>query len=377
MPASRSRIRHGRAALVALPVVGLALGAALLARSGEDNLPIVEYRPGAGVPRLALTGAVVQNLGRVTSFDTHGDRLYLLDGLQHVVVILQRDGDGTWRRVGEFGRRGEGPGEFVGPSSIAVSEDGNEVAVGDGSRLHFFGSSGGFIRASTIAATCPSIRPILVAGANGYYLIDTCLRGRQGDRMVWLLHHTVDGSRYRKLAEDVQWTRDGSFGSALAVGTLNVMDGRVVFGTGASPCYQAVSWSEGKLVTEKHCHTVSTLFAAPPPPGHAERMQVHRARRPAYSAVFEWPPHLPVYGALASSPSGDLLFRSISTDSVVLRLSGDERDLMVMPADGMRGCRRGGCLWERPTLEGAEIVLVTAEHIAAIASGLAVREAGQ
>ena len=79
-------------------------------------------------------------------FDGAGN-LYVLDEVNSRVVVVSPAGD----LVREFGRRGDGPGEFGSARGLAVTPDGRAV-VFDGSNLAFqvFGADGEFTRASRI-----------------------------------------------------------------------------------------------------------------------------------------------------------------------------------------------------------------------------------
>ena len=80
-------------------------------------------------------------------FDAQGN-LYVLDAGNHRVVVFDRNG----RFQREFGRRGEGPGEFRRPSSITITSAG-EVVVNDvGNRaVVIFGPNGEFRRQVSLA----------------------------------------------------------------------------------------------------------------------------------------------------------------------------------------------------------------------------------
>lgn len=82
-------------------------------------------------------------------FDGAGN-LHVLDAANSRVVVVSAGGE----FVREFGRRGDGPGEFGAARALSVMRDGRAV-VFDGSKLAFqvFGPDGEFARASRIEQT--------------------------------------------------------------------------------------------------------------------------------------------------------------------------------------------------------------------------------
>lgn len=77
-----------------------------------------------------------------TAFDAD-DNLYVLDGDDGRVAVFDRSG----RFVRQFGRRGEGPGEFRFPSHIAVTNDRHIVVLDRGNRaLVVYTRSGEYLR---------------------------------------------------------------------------------------------------------------------------------------------------------------------------------------------------------------------------------------
>ncbi len=80
-------------------------------------------------------------IGRV-GFDDAGN-LHVLDRLAARVVVVNPDGD----LVREFGRRGEGPGEFQSPMDMVIMSDGRVVIADRGQRAyHLFSPTGDFER---------------------------------------------------------------------------------------------------------------------------------------------------------------------------------------------------------------------------------------
>ena len=154
------------------------------------ELPAEDRPLGAAFEEVFRIGAVAgeswQMLGTVRSvaFDAAGN-LYIFDGTGGVggpwvdPRILVFDASGTFVR--EFGRSGEGPGEFNAAVSMAVMRDGT-VAVGDvGHRAYqIFDESGAFLRLvrmgmEAFALLIPTQAAIDPRG-NGVYAIPS--RGR-------------------------------------------------------------------------------------------------------------------------------------------------------------------------------------------------------
>ena len=136
----------------------------------------------------AIGGESWETLGTVRSvaFDARGN-LYLFDGTGGVrgpwldPRILVFDAAGAFVR--EFGRSGEGPGEFSAPVSMAVMRDGTAAVADMGHRAYqLFDQSGGFAHMVRVSAV-----PLLVAShveadprGNGVYAIMATGRAGMG-----------------------------------------------------------------------------------------------------------------------------------------------------------------------------------------------------
>lgn len=111
------------------------------------------------------------------AFGTSGE-LAVLDGTSAEVLVLSASTGALLRR---FGRRGQGPGEFVNPTLISVSASG-EIFVYDrraGDRLSRFGPDGSFLG----SATPPRSAAVFVGMAvtrKGFLLMERPLRERPG-----------------------------------------------------------------------------------------------------------------------------------------------------------------------------------------------------
>jgi hypothetical protein len=90
-------------------------------------------------------GADEYMLGEVHGLAAGADRIYVVD--QQVPAVRAYDFDG--RYLTDLGRRGEGPGEYMGPGEIAVGPDGR-VWVKDRRRLVIFAADGTHLETRSI-----------------------------------------------------------------------------------------------------------------------------------------------------------------------------------------------------------------------------------
>jgi hypothetical protein len=157
-------------------------------------------------------------------------------------------------------------------------------------------------------------------------------------------------------------------GSFLSTGVIATGDSHHLFGTGSVPCVHQVAerGNNQRPATNEVCGVAQVLFTFPASTRLHARLREHRARRPEFAGAFTWPASAPVYDHLAVTELGDLMFRSFSIDSAVMRRIGTDEDLLVVPTDGFRGCTVGGCLWARPTMEGADVTILTAATLRAL-----------
>ncbi len=117
-------------------------------------------------------------IGRV-GFDAAGN-LYVFDRLAARVVVVNPDGD----FVREFGRRGEGPGEFQSALDMVVMHDGRVVVADMGHRAyHLFDSGGSFERMVRIGGGFAMVRE-MYPEAGGESVI-------RGAKMLGVVYHSV------------------------------------------------------------------------------------------------------------------------------------------------------------------------------------------
>lgn len=116
--------------------------------SAADVLHLPEKDvPLTGMPPLAYTvgkpspGETPVVFGSVTDLGFDGqDNLYVLDGMNGRILVL----DSTGSIVRSQGRLGGGPGEFRGPTAMAVAGDGRVLVVDEGKRAYVqFNAAGG------------------------------------------------------------------------------------------------------------------------------------------------------------------------------------------------------------------------------------------
>ena len=154
------------------------------------ELPAEDRRLDADFEEVFRVGAIAgepwEMLGTVRSvaFDARGN-LYLFDGIGGVTGpgldprILVYDANGAFVR--EFGRSGEGPGEFNVPSTMVVMRDGTTAVADIGHRAYqLFDESGGFVRMVRVDAVgfplLAASRTAVDPRGNGVYAIAS--RGR-------------------------------------------------------------------------------------------------------------------------------------------------------------------------------------------------------
>jgi hypothetical protein len=365
--APRSNRNQRRAAAAALLTAGLLGVAALRLAPAEPGAPVVDsHVPAAAVPRASPERFHVPDASHIASFDLAAGRLYLLDAMNHRVLILEPVAGG-WAVADAFGRRGGGPGELSAPLSLAVSPDGATVAILDDGHVRYFTGTGVHLRSHPLQASCVLPVPAIHAGRNGFFVTGTCYRGTPPDTFIGTLHHAAEGGTFALIAEDVRMTRDGRIGSYLHDVVFGSGEERHIFGTGASACVHTVTERPAERpVAEHRCDLVGSLFSAPAPPGAEERLRQQRARRPEFAATFAWPRQLPAYHAYLSTAAGDVMLRQYSADSLVLRVPGSEADLMVASLNGLVGCRREGCLWSSARATGVELGLLSRDSVAAL-----------
>ena len=139
---------HARPAQVKLTFMTIALAPVPLAAQDTVELPVADRPLTATLEEVyRVGGAAAEGWGALgfveqVAFDGAG-RLFVLDEDVSRIIVIDTDGG----LVREFGREGEGPGEFTWPEGFTVLRDGSAV-VYDGWHSTFlvFGPEGGFER---------------------------------------------------------------------------------------------------------------------------------------------------------------------------------------------------------------------------------------
>jgi hypothetical protein len=322
------------------------------------------HHPAAGVPRLdGRSGFTVPGVFRVTDFDWIGDRLYLVDGRAALLVALERDGGDGWRERFRVDRPGAGPGELQMPISVAAHANGT-ITVLDGDRLQRFSSHGIGLDARPLGAPCRAHRGVVAALGERTYVAATCVDGAPGSDTVSAVLWQVEADRLRELARAPRFTLDASWGSAFTTErVLAAGADRVLFGSGLDACVWTVR--NGEAEASRRCAVATERFVADAP---AELRALEALPASRRGRAWQWQRTLPWFHDLAAAPSGDVLLRLWSADSMVLRPAAAsdraERDLLVAPFNGLVGCRAGGCLWRSAdALAGVRLVALEAAAI--------------
>jgi hypothetical protein len=341
--------------------VARAVAVVLLAGCAAGDAPPqrASYAPAPELERLQYRGEPVAGVGMPVDFEIVGNRLFVLES-DRVVVLLH--GAGGWSPEREFGRRGEGPGEFRGAAGIGRAGDG--VVVAEEKRLQFFTVQGALQATKLLELPCAVRRPAAAGTPAGVYIHGTCHRlGYATDTVKSVLAFSADTMAFDVVLEDVQYTRDGSVGSAfgaryaLTVGAADVH----AFGAGTTNCVWRIREVAGRPTAEQQCPATDVLYRADPPPGLEERLRARRTR----GDNIGWPETLPPYVERFVSGEHLVLVRPISADSIVLQLAGGGgAELAVAPLDGFVGCKAAGCLWLFDELPQPRVLLLDAASTA-------------
>ncbi|WP_420632891.1 6-bladed beta-propeller [Candidatus Palauibacter sp.] len=139
---TRSVAAGGAVVLLSATVISVTPGAGLaqdvIELPGDDHWLEVDfeevYRVGSAVGEAWQEFGTIERVG----FDDAGN-LYLFDRLAARVVVVGSDGD----FVREFGRKGEGPGEFQSAMDMVVMSDGRVVIADMGHRAYHLFDPGG------------------------------------------------------------------------------------------------------------------------------------------------------------------------------------------------------------------------------------------
>ncbi len=108
-------------------------------------------------------------LGRVVGLCARGDRIYVLN--QQPLVVRAYDLAG--RFVGDIGRRGSGPGEYLGPAGIVASPGDGTIYVRDAalSRMNLYSPSGEYLESWPLRTGAESLHPPVLCTDGRLYTI--------------------------------------------------------------------------------------------------------------------------------------------------------------------------------------------------------------
>lgn len=312
----------------------LVLVAGIIA-SREAKLREPTHRPAADVPRLAMTGGItIPAVRRVSDVALAGSRMYVLDQGEARVLVIDTASGAT----AEFGRRGGGPGEFQNPMSLALSPNGDTIAVADGRGVDYFDSAGEFIRNVDMAFPCNPQEVHLAWISSGIHVSTSCVTAGADTVHAYLWKLGDDGS-LEEVARTARYSMDGTFGSLYGARMAVAESGDgLLFGAGTLSCVRAVT---GQGAAESRCGLDDEVFRAPKP------VIVDPDRGGVMAALLTWPDPLPAYMDRLASGNDVYLLRVFSGDSVVLRRihGGAATDVLVAPADELIRCRGDRCYW--------------------------------
>ena len=112
--------------------------------------------------------------------DENGN-IYVLDSKPYLIKIFSSSGD----YIREFGKEGQGPGEWQGPHSFEVLSNGN-IVVCDSSnkRLSFFSNEGELIKDISIAEHSSNIIKIRVDSAGKLYALSSLVLRESNNLLI-------------------------------------------------------------------------------------------------------------------------------------------------------------------------------------------------
>ncbi|MEO5825687.1 MAG: 6-bladed beta-propeller [Gemmatimonadales bacterium] len=185
----------------------LALPAGPLAAQISGLTEVQRYGWEEAAPRAAalaqtrLGGGILSNVADLA--EGPDGALYVLDRGESKVVVFEPNG--AVRRVVGNGK-GEGPGEFSRPTSIAVAPSG-DLMVLDGNRVHVFDSTGQYRRVFKVTAAIP--HQIRVAGGR-IVVSQYVLRAGTPSIQTFDLDGTPSSTVFAPSAEDIAFSRTGA-----------------------------------------------------------------------------------------------------------------------------------------------------------------------
>jgi hypothetical protein len=350
-PAADRGIRIGIITVLVIGAAGLGL-TAWMSRASSARL-IHDYVPDSGVSRFHTAADAVEEATMINDFDVSDGEMFVLDAGGPQVIVLHQVG-GHWKAVRSFGRRGGGPGELLAPSGIAVLPATRRIVVVDQDRLHYFNATGEYLETRVPVLPCHLGMPRVASAGTGVLLTGRCIHA--DTMMAELFYVPAVGDTASLIASDPIYAIDGSAGSVLSANSFYA-DGadHGLFGSGTGDCIYRVrgvaaadgAQPNGSAVPTavRDCAVGNEHYAFTVDPEFREKAKALAAAKPWAAATFAIPTELPLYMAPAVAGASDLVIRPVTNDSVAFRAIGSDQDLLIMPAQGLIGCRAAGCLW--------------------------------
>jgi len=273
------------------------------------------------------TGADEYMLGNIVGIAASDDRIYLIDRSVPIVRVYDHDG----RYMMNIGGRGQGPGEFNSPRSLAVAPDGTLYVYGD-RRINVYAPDGEPLETWPHVTGFDSGTPPVLSDDGTLYLHD--LVGETNDAADWQHgmiaagsdgphgeHIAVPEFDYERYVLIDRFPGGGSSSSTIPFGP------RLIWVMAPSKAIIAGVPSEYRFEVHAANGTVTAVerFWEPVPVSPEEREWNRRwitAARQTDNPDWEWngppiPDHKPAYSRLYAGTGGRIwISRVVATESV-------------------------------------------------------------
>lgn len=143
--------------------------------------------------------------------------IYILDALNHRLLKFDKEGNFIWKT----GRKGQGPGEFQWPGSIALTPS-EDIAIADSPFIHFFSKDGIFQNTLKLRK---SIRNIQLQQDGGIF-INIMVRGQPG---IAAECYSVEGKLLEKFPDEYRYgpKMSPNLGASIGGGYFQLIDDKV------------------------------------------------------------------------------------------------------------------------------------------------------
>jgi hypothetical protein len=143
--------------------------------------------------------------------------IYVLDVLNHRLLKFDKEGNFIWKT----GRKGQGPGEFQWPGSIALTPS-EEIAIADSPFIHLFSKDGVFQKTLKLRE---SIRNVQFQ-PDGRLFINIMLRGQPG---IAAEYYSLEGKLLEKFPYEYRYgpKMSPSLGASIGGGYFQLIDDKV------------------------------------------------------------------------------------------------------------------------------------------------------